>query len=83
MVLEVVRHGDEVVAAVLLEQVGDPLAAAAAADQADINLRVGLRAAHQFRFQDGERQDRSPGPGEEAPAGDGCGVALFRAHSQM
>ena len=76
VVLEVVRHGDKVVAPVLLEQVGDPLPAVAAADQADINLRVGLGAAHQSRLQDGERQDRSPGPGNEAPASDGCSVVL-------
>ena len=76
VVLEVIRDGHNVVASVLLEQVGDPFAAVAAADEADINLRVRLGATHEFRLQDGECQDGCPGPGDEASARDGCGVGL-------
>ena len=46
--LEVVRDSDDLEAAVLLEEAGDPLAAVAAADQADIDLQVGLGPAHQL-----------------------------------
>jgi hypothetical protein len=76
VVLEVIRDGNEIIAAVLLEQAGDPFAAVAAADEADVNLRVGLRAAHQLRFQDSERQDRSSGSGNKPPAGDGGRVSF-------
>ena len=42
---EIVGRGDELVAAVLLEQIGDPVAPAAAADQAQGDLGIRLRPA--------------------------------------
>ena len=68
-VLEVVGHGDDVVAAVLLEQLGDPGAAPAAADQAEIDLGIGGRAADETRLHHGERHGGGPRPGHESPAG--------------
>ena len=69
VVLEVIRDGDDVIAAVLLEQVGHPFPAVAAADEADVDLRVGLGAADQLRLQDGEGEDGGAGSGDEMPAG--------------
>jgi len=54
LVLEVIEHRDHVVAAVFLEQVGNPRAASAATDQADVDPRVGVGAAHELGREDGE-----------------------------
>jgi len=48
---KIVGRGDELVAAVLLEKLGDPIAAAAAADQSQGDLGIRLRAAHQLRLR--------------------------------
>ena len=53
-VLEVVRAGHQPILAGIGEQLGNPTAASAAADQANLQHRVGLRAKDQRGFQDGE-----------------------------
>ena len=70
LVREIVRHGRQVVMAVFQEQVGDPRAAPAAADEAEVDFGIALGAAGQPRLGDGERQGRSPGRGQELPAGE-------------
>ena len=75
VVREVVRHRNEVVTAVLLEEVGDPFAAVAAADEADVDLRVGLGPAEQGGLYDRKGQYRGAGAGDETAAGDGIVVA--------
>ncbi len=54
-VLEVIGAGDNVVSAVLLEQLGDPGAATAAAEHAEIDLGVGTGAAHELRLYNSKR----------------------------
>ena len=68
LVREIIRHRHQVVMAVFQEQVGDPRAAPAAADEAEVDFGIALGAAGQPRLRDGERQGRSPGRGQELPA---------------
>ena len=63
---EVVGQRDDVVAAVLLKQVGDPAAAPAAADDAEIHL--GTCALGHLRSNDRERKGGRAGLGEEVAA---------------
>ena len=63
---EVIGQRDDVVAAVLLEQVGDPGAASAAPDEAQVDLRVRLAPSDQFRLDDGEGEGGDTGIRQEA-----------------
>ena len=73
-VAEVVRGGHDFVAAMLHKQVRDPLAAAATADDPQLDLAVGLRAEDQFRFD-----QREPGGGSagQEPAAIQGGAGLL------
>jgi hypothetical protein len=63
---EVVGSREDVVAAMLPEQIGDPAAASAAADDAQVHF--GTCAAGQFRSHHGEREGCRAGLREEVAA---------------
>jgi len=72
--LKIIRHGNKVIAAMLLKEFRDPFAAFATADQAEVNFRVRPRGASQSRLQDRKGQDRSPGSGQKPAARKGSGI---------
>ena len=73
---KVVGRGDELVAAVLGEEVGDPTAPRAAAEQGQLDLGVRLRAGDEFGTENGQSQGGCPG--KEAAAAAPAGTGLFQ-----
>jgi len=68
-VLKIIGAGMNFIAAVIAEQFGDPCAAAAIADDAQFDSRVGCRAAQALRLDDGKGRCRA-GCGDEISAVD-------------
>ena len=69
-VLEVIGERHHVVIAVLGEQLGDPRSPPAAADDAEVDLRVGFGAPNQLRLEHREPKGRRTGACEEFAARD-------------
>ncbi len=65
-ILEIVGRRHDVVATVFLEQFGNPRAAATAANEADIDLLIGLIAPDQLGSQNREARGGRSGTGQEA-----------------
>ena len=61
-------RGGDFVSAVLLKKIGDPRAAAAAANRAQRDLGTHLRPARQSRLHDAECHGRAAGPSQESAA---------------
>ncbi len=79
--LEVVRDRVKLIAAVLREEVRDPAPAPAAADDAELDARIGLRAGDEPRLEKGHAGERAAGRKELPPRDHG--VLLSRAAPSM
>ena len=71
---EIIGQRGEVVTAVLEEQIGDPLAAPAAANQPQVDLAAGLRAARQAGRPRAESHGCGPRARQKMPTADGLPV---------